>query len=80
MLNFFFLFQKKSIWNKLYRAESAPEEIHKELSKMQNEVMEDYYKANKCGEVEFEKDWELELINLMKQIKNGFVVSVENRR
>ena len=56
------------------KGESAPEKIHKELSKMQNEVMEDYYKANKCGEAEFEKGWELELISLMEQIKNGFVV------
>jgi len=42
---------------------------------MQDEVMENYYNDPKCGEPNFEKGWEQELISLLEQIKNGFVVS-----
>jgi len=74
--------QNKSVWNVLYRSlkgESTPEKIHKKLSKMQDEVMEDYYNDPKCGEPNFEKSWEQELIHLLEQIKNGFVVRTRYR-
>ena len=37
-------------------------------------MRENYYEKNKCGEPELERDWELELIRLLEQIKDGFVV------
>ena len=56
------------------KAESLEERIYNELSRIQEEVMEEYYKAPKCGEEQWEKSWEEELIKLLEQIKNGFVV------
>ena len=56
------------------KAELTEERIYNELSKIQEEVTEEYYKAPKCGEEQWEKSWEEELIKLLEQIKNGFVV------
>ena len=42
---------------------------------MQAEVMADYRRDPKCGEPKYEKSWEEELVRLLNQIKNGFLVS-----
>ena len=77
-VSFFPFSQKKTGWKKLFelvKGKSTHDNIHDELNKMQEEVMrENYYEKNKCGEPELERDWELELIRLLEQIKDGFVV------
>ena len=64
--------------DKLYRAgilgRPKPQKLIKELNKLQDEVMKDYYESPKCGEADFEKGWEVELLCLLEQIKHGFKV------
>ena len=73
-------FQSEGVLEKLYRAgisgKAKPQKLIKELNKLQDEVMEDYYESPKCGEDDLEKSWEVELLCLLEQIKHGFNVSL----
>ena len=69
--------QDKILWEEIDQAVKenlSTEPMEKALSEIHDEVMEEYYNSPKCGDANYEKSWEQELVCLLQQIKNGFVV------